>query len=339
MPTIHAVDPHDDAAMRAWYDALHAGSTADRAAPLLSGYDSFTFTMRHPGQVRRRLPVAARVNDGEPDDGRPHQGQVVGAMLVELPLLHDTGTVQVEIAVPPPHRGRGVGAALWSHAVELARREGRTVAQTEVSVPRDRSPGEWPGARFAAARGFTTGHVEDHQVLDLPVPDERPAGNPAGSTRTVQWAGPCPEEHVRTYAALQTAMNADVPTGAMTRTAVEVSPERVRTSDARLAESYLTLVTLVLDDHAGPVGYTLLLVPHAEPGDAVQDDTLVLRAHRGRGLGATLKAANLRLLAAHSPGTRRVHTWVAQSNAPMQAVNAAFGFRDVETLHEMECTL
>jgi hypothetical protein len=47
-------------------------------------------------------------------------------------------------------------------------------------------------------------------------------------------------------------------------------------------------------------------------------------------------------LSLRSPGPRlrrrrrRLHTWTAESNAPMQTVNARFGFRPVEKLHEME---
>jgi GNAT superfamily N-acetyltransferase len=175
--------------------------------------------------------------------------------------------------------------------------------------------------------------VEDHLVLDLPA--SRSVPTPAGY-RLRQWVGPCPDEHVASYAALQSAMNADVPTGGMTRTAVTVSPERVRTSEQRLAQSYLTIVTSAVTDDDEPAGYSLVMVPLEDPADVVQDDTLVLRAHRGHGLGAVMKAANLRLLADHARDAARLHTWTAQENGPMQAINAGFGFRAVETMHEME---
>ena len=204
-------------------------------------------------------------------------------------------------------------------------------------MPLDGPPGSWPGSAFAEALGFATEHVEDHLVLDLPVaPDRERRPDPA--YRLVGWTGPCPEQHVAAYARLQTAMNADVPTGGMTREAVVVDPARVRTTDARLAHSYLTVVTLAETVAGAPAGYTLLLVPHDDPAEVVQDDTLVLSDQRGHGLGAALKAANLRRLAAVE-GPRRVHTWVAGSNAAMQAVNAHLGFRAVERLHEMERTL
>jgi GNAT superfamily N-acetyltransferase len=264
-------------------------------------------------------------------------GRTVGAMLWELPLVSDLETVQVEIDVPVPHRRRGVAAALWAWGVERARAEGRTVVQTEVHVPVGESPATWPGSLLAERLGFGLEHVEDHLVVDLPVDatvlDAQPL-DPA--YHLVRWTGPCPEEHVSAYARLQTAMNADVPIGGMTRESVVVDEERVRTSDARVAESYLGLVTMAQTAQGEPAGYTLMLVPHEQALDVLQDDTLVLRAHRGHGLGAAMKAANLRQLGERDLGAARVHTWTAESNPPMQKVNARFGFRAVEKLHELE---
>ena len=318
------VDPHDDRAMRDWYAALHDGATTGREAPLVSSYDSMTFTMRNPGPRKRRLPVAAHLD-----------GRTVGAMLFELPLASDLETVQVEIDVPVANRRRGVASALWAWAVDRARDEGRSVVQTEVHVPAGETPATWPGSLFAERLGFGVEHVEDHLVLELPV-DDVLLGEPDPAYRLLCWTGPCPDEHLTTYARLQTAMNADVPTGGMTREAVVVDEERVRTSDARLAESYLSLVTLAETTSGEPAGYTLMYVPHGGPADVVQDDTLVLRAHRGHALGAAMKAANLRQLSAQDLGPGRVHTWTAEENAAMQKVNARFGFRAVEKLHELE---
>jgi hypothetical protein len=45
----------------------------------------------------------------------------------------------------------------------------------------------------------------------------------------------------------------------------------------------------------------------------------------------------LRQLERHRGGRRRwLHTWTADNNSAMQAVNARFGFRAVEKLHEVE---
>ena len=68
-------------------------------------------------------------------------------------------------------------------------------------------------------------------------------------------------------------------------------------------------------------------MPLAQPERAHQGGTLVLREHRGHRLGALMKAAVLRELAAGFPAVRRISTYNSDSNTPMVAVNEALGFR------------
>ena len=75
------------------------------------------------------------------------------------------------------------------------------------------------------------------------------------------------------------------------------------------------------------VAFTDLQVPLAQPERASQAGTLVLREHRGHRLGALVKAAVLRELAATLPEVRRISTYNFDSNRPMVAVNDALGFR------------
>ena len=135
-------------------------------------------------------------------------------------------------------------------------------------------------------------------------------------------------------------MSVDVPTGELTREAVVHTVERVRTDEGRLARNWILLNALAVTDHGEPVGYSTLYLPRTRPEHAHQDDTLVLRAHRGHRLGSRLKVANLRQLerlpVSDIAARRWLHTYTAQGNAPMQAVNARFGFRRVEVEHELE---
>ena len=67
----------------------------------------------------------------------------------------------------------------------------------------------------------------------------------------------------------------------------------------------------------------------------------MLRAHHSRSpWGSMLKVANLRQLerlpVSDIAARRWLHTYTAQGNASMQAVNARFGFRRVEVEHELE---
>jgi len=73
-------------------------------------------------------------------------------------------------------------------------------------------------------------------------------------------------------------------------------------------------------------GYTVLLLA-GRPTTAIQEDTGVVRAHRGHGLGRAMKAANLLALTEHSPSINTVTTWNAESNTHMLAVNDELGFR------------
>jgi len=319
---IAEVDPQDEAALRAWYEALHAGAAAGRTAPVIASWTAFAHSLQQPGDQLRRIPVAAR-----------RDGEVVGALLVEFPLREDLGTAMVEVDVPPPHRGQGVGRALGEWAAERVAAAGRTVVQAEVHVPAGRAVATWPGARFAAAFGLRSEHAEDHLVLDLPATTGPVPETPG--YRLVSWRGACPAELVDAYAALWSAMSGDVPTGGLIREAARWDADRIRANEERLLRSYDVLVTMALTTQGAPAGYTLVYADRSDPDNAQQDDTLVLAPHRGHRLGLRLKQANLTQLDA---GRRRLHTWTAPGNAPMQRVNARFGFRLVERTHEYQLT-
>lgn len=271
------VDPHDDRALRAWYDALYAGATADRTAPTMTTYAAMAYSLRNPGPSRRRLAVAAV--DGD---------QTAGALLFELPLKEDLSTVAVEIDVPPAHRGCGVGSDLWAWAAERADREGRTVFRSEVNVPAGHDADTWPGMRFATRLGFSSENVENHLVRGLPVGgsalvDLDAAVVDAAGYRIVSWLGASPPELVDAYAGMLTGMSRDVPTGGMTRDVMVWDSARVRVNEARMHVGYLILVSLALTGHGDPAGYTLAFVPRDEPDHVIQDDTYVLLAHRATG--------------------------------------------------------
>ena len=334
MVDIREVSPFDEAGFARWHAALAARALDGEGAAAVSSLQELTASLAVPSPVKRRIAVGAFLDGG-----------CVGAMLFEMPLQSDLETVMVGISVPRPQRGRGVGAALWDWAERRAGEEGRSVFQTEVSVPTGHTLETWPGARFAMAREFVSAHVEDHLVVDLPFDAARLASIEAGlratdGYRVLAWEGRCPDPYVQAWADLHTAMSVDVPTGELTREAVVHTVERVRTDEGRLARNWILLNALAVTDQGEPVGYSTLYLPRTRPEHAHQDDTLVLRAHRGHRLGSRLKVANLRQLerlpASDIAARRWLHTYTAQGNAPMQAVNARFGFRRVEVEHEFE---
>lgn len=73
-------------------------------------------------------------------------------------------------------------------------------------------------------------------------------------------------------------------------------------------------------------GFTDLLIVD-RPTTAAQEDTGVVAAHRGHGLGLSVKASNLLALHEREPQITRVVTWNAENNRHMRAVNERLGFR------------
>ena len=67
-----------------------------------------------------------------------------------------------------------------------------------------------------------------------------------------------------------------------------------------------------------------------------QSGTIVAPEHRGRRLGLAVKVANHRRLREHFPECRVLVTGNADVNAPMNAVNEALGYREVERCLEMQ---
>jgi GNAT superfamily N-acetyltransferase/ADP-ribose pyrophosphatase YjhB (NUDIX family) len=326
---IREIDPADLALFDEWYDAFRAGAVAGREAALVTGREALGYSLRNPGPLKTRIAVGAFEDD-----------RVLGGMLFEYRLTDNLDTVEAEIDVPPAHRRRGIGTALWQWAVTRSAQLGRTIVQTELGVPADDSP----GAGFAERLGFQVEHVEEHLVVPLPyddllLEDLRSSAGRLDGYRLTSWAGLCPPEYQQAYADLHTAMDLDVPTGGMTREVVPWTVEKLEASEARIDRNYLALVTMAHTLDGEPAGYTLIYLPRADAENAQQDDTLVLREHRGHNLGTHLKLANLEQLTKHRTTQRFLHTWTALTNAPMRKVNTRFGFRAVEQHRELELRL
>lgn len=336
---IRRLDPHEQDQAEAVYRALRAGASADREAPVVEERDAFL--------------VSLRDNDSNPNTDRRaygawRGGECLGAMLLGLPRRENKHIAEIEVSVPPGARRRGVGTALFTHARELAVVEGRRVLAAEVNAVSDGEAGlaESPGGRFALALGFAVKHTELRLLLDLPLAEPRVrelAGGAAARSvgyEPVGWVGPVPAELLDAFAELLTLMSVDVPSGELSREPLVYDARRVRGMEQRLLDQgYGLVTTLLLDPKGRPAGYTLMFVMGEANREVLQDDTFVLRAHRGRALATRAKLANLRLLAEHFPHAEHVHTWTAEVNDAMRAVNDRLGFRPVETMYELELEL
>lgn len=269
----------------------------------------------------------------------------VGASCLDVPLLDNTHLTMLDVGVAPAARGRGVGSSLVEHAKRRTEQLGRRSSVVEVNQPLSAGD-EHPYARFAGRHGFTRRLVELHQMLELPVSEGHLhdlASEAAGHHRVyrlVSWGDRCPDTHIEQFCALLSAMGSEAPQGELDMEPEHWDEARLRdVEERRLAQARSGLTTVAVSRDGSLAGYTQLAVPHHDPPNVFQWDTLVLPQHRGHRLGLALKIANLVRVQADHPDRRVIHTWNAQSNEPMIAVNANLGFRAVERLEEWQADL
>ena len=199
------------------------------------------------------------------------------------------------------------------------------------------------GLAFATALGMRLGNQEHRLLLDLPLERDglHGAGRAVPGLEVRTWHGAFPEDVVEDWTRLTTQMDADVPMGDLTRRAPRSDIAQTRRNEQRMDDQGWTLVRGLAHEHGVAVGYTEIFVNRHDPEILTQDDTLVDRAHRGRGIGRALKLANLENLAAvpEAASARWIQTYTALENAPMLALNRALGFREVEVLSMLEARL
>jgi GNAT superfamily N-acetyltransferase len=334
MTTVRAVDPHDDAAFRAWYDALAAGVEADRPDPTGWTYPEIAVAYRYPDPSIRRTPFAAY----------DEAGRCVGAAFAALPQKENLQRVNLNIGVPPEHRRRGIGSALLAGLIEHSRVNGRTTLLGGVDVPAGVE--DWPGLTFARNHGFERAHLEVRRQQPLPAPTERldaleaKAAERAADYGIVSWNGACPDEYAEQYAKLKALLDTEAPTGDVVWDEPDWDVQRLRDEEEVAALQGRTLFSSIAIGSDGTIAaHTQAAVTKHDPTRAYQWDTLVLPEHRGHRLGLAVKVANIRALQAAHPEVTRIDTWNAEVNGPMVAVNEELGYRIVEYTHEYQRTL
>jgi GNAT superfamily N-acetyltransferase len=322
---VTTIDPADDTAFDEWFTVLRAideerwpgGPGWQREERLAKALD------RH-GPRENRCLVARR------------RGEVVGIASIILFRRENRDLAQVEVHVLPEHRRQGVGTAIAEAAADVARRAGRTVLSGEDEVW-ERPGFVDTGGPFARRLDFTPVQRSVRRRLDLPVSPARaatlradPRTSPAGYS-LLTFADRWPDEYVEDRCVLGHRMSTDVPTGEQELEAEEWDEERVRAMEAFLAaQNRAKVTTAARHDATGRlVAFSEVVVPLGAPESAWQHDTLVLREHRGHGLGFAVKVANLWALMEWHPAVRAVNTWNAADNEHMIAVNDAMGFEVV----------
>jgi GNAT superfamily N-acetyltransferase len=325
MVRISELDVHDDVALREFWAVEQAAMRAYRTRPVLRTYDVLAM-LRDPNPYYRHVLLVAREGS-----------RTVGVADLGCSIGNNEHVGELEISVHPGRQRQGIGRALYDEATRQLAADGRTTVRGEAHVPQGLSSEDASGYAFASAQGLRSVHVEDHLVLGLPAnPPETCA--PEG-WEVVTWGARCPDTFRSAYCRMRTQMENDVPRGEVDHEPFVFDEERLAVGEERIARGYHQVVAAArrtADATFG--GYSLVFVPHGET-EALQDDTLVMPAHRGHALGLVLKRATLDVLRREHPRLTAIHTWTSVDNAPMQRTNLQFGYRPVERMHEMRGTL
>lgn len=249
---------------------------------------------------------------------------VIGVVGWGLPLIENRDYAFAWLFVDPEHRRRGIGRTLYDAAATELRAAGRSRLGLDAVV-------DSPGVAFASALGASFEQVDLSSVLSVPHVDDGDvaalAASVAAPYRLVRWRDRCPDDVVDAFAVARGSMN-DAPRGESLPDDWIWSPERVRMLEAKHERwGAHTFITAALHEPTGTVaGFTEIVVTD-RPHSALQEDTGVLREHRGHRLGLTMKAANLRWVRREKPAIERICTWNAEDNRWMRAVNERLGYR------------
>lgn len=256
-------------------------------------------------------------------------GGIAGAAELIFQRRDNTHLVILNIGVLPEHRRQGIGSLLLTEVERLAREHGRRTIITETvwSAEPEASDISRP---FALAHGYQD--VQTMRRSDLlvqsasPSPLPTPRQAPPGYVIETHVGRP-PESDAEDRAWLNRRMSTDAPLGGLDMEEQDWDAARIGDLDARLEKMGRGRVSAFARHLASGrlIGFTEVQIPSAAPEFAYQNDTLVLREHRGHGLGLALKVANLARLRDAYPLVARVRTWNALENAHMLAVNDMLG--------------
>jgi GNAT superfamily N-acetyltransferase len=275
-------------------------------------------------------------------------GTIVARATYETLLEQGDDHAWLGVQVLPHWRRHGIGTALTDRLEHHAAAENRhELIVYAVSA-------DAPGARLSAATGLGSvplGNPEVHFLLKrdyrleqverasrlaLPVEDGKirrlraDAAAHAGLDYTVHcWSNSTPPRWRDDLALFYTRMSTDAPTAGLQEPEDVWTAQRlIDEENYRAASPRRILTAAALHEPSGHlVAFTQLSVPAETERSVGQEDTLVLREHRGHRLGMLLKSANLEYLAQEDPGHPSVMTFNAEENRHMLAVNEAIGFR------------
>lgn len=314
--------------------------------------------------VRNRINSAISGNDDDhqsPESLLPHyvpdeyetrimwlavlDGTIVGRAGIDIPLEAGSRSAYWLIQLLPEVWGQGIGTAAYRLVEQAASEHGRTVLQSWAQHPD--APGERlvpptgfgsipldHAARFYRRHGYALEQIERCSRLDLRGSfDEIErllalAREASGDYRVVQWLLPTPPEFLDGYAWMKSRMSTDVPAAALEFDEETWDAARIALHDNRYLQGGNTVqVTAAQHIATGELcGFNELVIGRDATRASHQEDTLVLREHRGHKLGLLVKCAGLLSWRDVAPESPRVVTYNAEENRPMLDINEAIGF-------------
>ncbi|MEV7711700.1 GNAT family N-acetyltransferase [Streptomyces sp. NPDC088270] len=297
-----------------------------------------------PATVRILLPVYQSVVAEElPDDPEPtaselahvltprakresavfaafHGDTAVGFAAVAHSRLINPPLAVGYLLVSPSHRRWGTGS-------ELLRRTLNESAATGQDHVVFEAPDTSTVEAFAKATSGRRVFTDYRSLLEL-----RPAGteapSPAGSSRapyrTVRWTDRCPDQLLDSYATAR-AHILDAPSGDLSVPMHRPDAEEVRTDERILRQIALRqYVVAAVTPEEQVAGYVQLFAWDTFQG--VQEHTVVVPDHRGRGLALKLRREATDWIRAHEPHLTRLQVMNDSANTWIHAVNDRLGW-------------
>lgn len=321
----------DDEA-RALAGVGNAAAAAD--APHLDPVDAEQVRLRH-----------AYGHDMHPTQGllvaRDDTGRTLGYAELRASHWDNPQLFFVDLETHPDQRGRGVGDALLAAVEERARSERRTRLIADAWGHSHRHAfwerHGWRVGSWAANRRLVLADLDHARLAEL----MRLAEAASPDYELIELPNPAPDELIPDLLAVHLAIN-DSPLDDLEVDDDQWPVQRLRGFEqamtARRSRMHRLLARRTSDGVLA--GHTVVIVDESRPTFGIQEDTAVIRGHRGHRLGMRLKIAMLALLAEREPQVDHIDTWNAESNRHMIAVNDALGCvvvgRGVELQHTLE---
>ena len=278
---------------------------------------------RYPGRPgwQRAERLALALSDG-PEEHRCLVARVgsesLGIADLELFRRENVHVARADVRVLPQYRRQGVGSAIVHAMEESARAAGRTQLGGMDEVPVGNSA-EVVTA-FARHHGFSPAQHMLRREFRLP-PDEHHlrvlrtrarrarAGAASEGYTLVSMADRWPDADIDDRCELGRRMSTDIPVGEQVLDEEVWDEARFRQIEATLAaQNRVKLTTAARHDASGHlVAFSELVVPLGAPESVWQHDTLVMREHRGNGLGLAIKLTGAAACGAPPAGADHQH--------------------------------